>query len=106
MLADPDAIRGLAGLLRARAEEVRAEGDHLIASSVALDWRGRAGDAMRVAVADAVGAMRTSATLHDQAADALNRHADAVESTLRVFTEALGLVEHVGHAIADVVGLA
>jgi len=106
MLADPDAIRGLAALLRARAAEVRDEGDRLIACSVALEWRGRAGDAMRVAVADAVGEMRTSAALHEQAADALGRHADAVESTLRLLTEAADLVAHVGHAVADFVGLA
>ena len=105
MLADPDAVRALAAMLRARATEVRHEGDYLIASSVALDWRGRAGDAMRIAVADAVGEMRASATLHEQAADALHRHADAVESTLHVFADAAGFVGHVGHVVADFVGL-
>ena len=104
MFANPDAIRGLAGMLRVRAAEVRDEGDHLIARSLAVEWRGRAGNAMRVVVGDAVSEMRSAATRHDHAADVLLRHADAVEAAIRRVHEAAELADHLvgdaGHLLA------
>ena len=97
MLADPSAIRALAALLSARADEVRAEGDRLIGRSVATAWIGRAGDAMRTAVADIVNEMRVAAELHDNAATALLHHADAVETTFRLAAEAAAKADDLAH---------
>jgi hypothetical protein len=104
MFASPDAIHGLAAMLRRRADDVRGEGDRLLARSVELAWRGRAGDAMRVAVADLVGELRTAAALHEHAAGALDRHADAVEATLRAAREAAELAGDLAHDAEHLLG--
>lgn len=79
MYADPNAIRALAGALRARAEEIRSSADQLAGDAAAVRWRELAADAMRGRALDGAGDLRGSAALHDDAATALERHAAAVE---------------------------
>lgn len=79
MYADPNAIRALAGALRARAEEIRASAGQLGAAATAVRWTELAADAMRGRAIDGVSELDRSAGLHDDAAAALERHAAAVE---------------------------
>jgi len=79
MYADPNAIRALAGALRARAEEIRAAADQLVGDATAVRWTEQAAEAMRGRAADGASDLRRSALLHDDAAAALERHAAAVE---------------------------
>jgi ABC-type transporter Mla subunit MlaD len=79
LLADPNVIRGLAGALRDRAGEIRAQADQLVGHADAVRWTDQAADAMRGRATDGAGDLRRSAALHDDAATALERHAAAVE---------------------------
>jgi uncharacterized protein YukE len=78
MIGDPGAIRALARPLRRRADEIRDLADRLVATAVATSWDGLAADAMRGAVRHSADGLRRTAALHDDAADALERHADSV----------------------------
>ena len=79
MPGDPDAIRALAHHLRSQAEHVRREADRLVARLDSTPWTGRAADAARTRGRERAGALRRTAALHDDAADALDRHAREVE---------------------------
>ena len=79
MYADPNVIRGLAGALRPRADEIRASADHLVGGAAAVRWSEQAAEAMRGRAADGAADLRRSAALHEDAAAALERHAAAVE---------------------------
>lgn len=76
---DPDAIRALAGRLRDQAAAVRWEADRLLGLATAVPWTGRAADAMRERADARVGRLQRTAALHEDAAEALDRHADEVE---------------------------
>jgi len=78
MFGDPAAIRALARALRRRAEEIRDLADQLAQAAVTVAWEGVAADTMRAAVQSTAGGLRRTAALHDDAADALDRHADGV----------------------------
>jgi len=99
MLGDPGAIRALARPLRHRAEELRELGDQLVGQARSASWEGMAADAMRRAVGGSAHGLRRTADLHDDAAAALERHADrvaaaleAIESALHALKKALGAV--------------
>jgi len=79
MYGDPDAIRGLARALRDRADEIRSQAARLSASAVDVPWEGCTADAMRHHLQGQVGALFRTARLHDDAAEALDRHAREVE---------------------------
>src|SRR3954452_17567995 len=79
MCGDTTRIRSLAGRLRERAAEIRALADRLVASADRVAWEGLAADAMRHHVRDRASDLRRSARLHDDAADALDRHARQVD---------------------------
>jgi hypothetical protein len=97
MYGDPTAIRRLAAGLREQAGEIRTEADRLVARTDAAGWLGRAGDALRDRVRQRALALRHSAALHDDAADALQRHAREVERLQRLIEE----VERRVHRLAD-----
>ncbi len=90
MYGDTTVIRRRAAELRERADEIRAEADRLVARTDAAGWLGRAGDALRVRVRERALALRRSAGRHDDAAEALDRHAHEVERLQRLIEE----VEH------------
>jgi uncharacterized protein YukE len=90
MYGDPDEIRALARALRDRAEEIRGQADRLAARAEAVAWAGHAADTMRVRARAGAGGLRRTAALHDEAAQALERHARAAAGVL----EEIDRVEH------------
>ena len=89
MLSDTTGIRHLARRWRERAAEIRAEADRLRRRVDEVRWQGRAAEAMRAAVTARIAALAGTAALHDAAADALDRHARAVDLTGGVVGAAL-----------------
>ncbi len=79
MYGDPTAIRGLATRLRDQADDLRDQADGLLARAEGVAWRGWAADAMRAHTRDRVAALRQTARAHDDAAQALERHAAEIE---------------------------
>jgi len=79
MYGDTTIIRGLASALRERAEDIRGLADALRERADAVPWHGLAADAMRTHAHDRAGDLRHTATLHEDAADALTRHAGEVD---------------------------
>ena len=79
MYGDTTTIRALARDLRDRADDIRAEADRLAARADQVSWQGLAADAMRARAHDRSAGLRRSAALHDDAADALDRHAREVD---------------------------
>ncbi len=79
MYGDPRAIRRLATQLREQGDDIRADADRLVAEAEQVAWQGWAADAMRAHVARRAAGLRQAARAHDEAATALDRHADEVE---------------------------
>ncbi len=90
MYGDPTAIRRLAAALREQAGEIRGEADRLVARTDAAGWLGRGGDALRDRARDRALDLRRAATLHDDAAEALERHAHEVDRLQRLIEEIEG----------------
>lgn len=72
-------IRRRAAELRERAMEIRTEADRLVARTDAAGWLGQAGDALHHRVRERSVALRRTAGRHEDAADALERHAREVD---------------------------
>ncbi len=87
MYGDTTVIRRLAVELRERAQEIRGEADRLVSRTDRAGWLGQAGDALRERVRERALALRRSATRHDDAADALDRHAREVERLQHLIEE-------------------
>ena len=87
MYGDTTVIRRLGVELRERAEEIRGEADRLVARTDAAGWLGQAGDALRERVRSRALALRRSAGRHEDAADALERHAREVECLQHLIEE-------------------
>ena len=105
MVGDTAAIRHLAQSLRERADDVRAESRRLGRRVEAVPWEGRAADAMREQARRRAAALTDTARLHDEAADALDRHAAAVDDALAaVAGVAAGILGEVGEIGAAVRG--
>src|SRR6478735_6346247 len=79
MLGDTSRIRALADDLRERAEDIRSLTDLLVTSAEQVPWDGLAAAAMRHHVGDRAAALRRTALLHEDAAEALDRHAGRVD---------------------------
>jgi uncharacterized protein YukE len=79
MYGDTTTIRALAGRLRERADEIRDLAATLTTRADAVPWAGLAADAMRAHTQLRVGALLHTAGLHDDAAEALERHAREVD---------------------------
>ncbi|GAA4724755.1 hypothetical protein GCM10023350_03990 [Nocardioides endophyticus] len=84
MFTDTSGIRHLARRMRERAEEIRAEGAALRRRADDVPWQGRSAEAMRTHLAVRLTTLAATADLHDEAADALERHAGAVDSLTAV----------------------
>src|SRR5262245_48163929 len=78
MYGDTAAIHGLAGQLRTRAGEIRIAATQIAEAIEEVAWAGAAAEAMRGQTGLQVAALRHTADLHDDAADALDQHADRV----------------------------
>jgi hypothetical protein len=79
MYGDTETIRGLARTMHAQAAGLRSEAALLLARAEATPWSGLAADAMRLRVRAQVESLRHTASLADDAALALERHADEVD---------------------------
>src|SRR4051812_23947347 len=90
MYGDTTAIRRRAAGLREQADDLRAASVRLAALADAVAWQGLAADAMRRHAHDRAARLRRTAGLHDDAADALDRHAREVER----LQDLIAAVEH------------
>ena len=79
MYGDTETIRGLARTMRTQAGARRAEAGMLLGRAETTPWTGLAADAMRLRVRAQVASLRHTASLADDAAEALERHADEVD---------------------------
>ena len=79
MYGDTSVIRGLARTMRDQAADIRHEADRLVAHAESVHWSGLAADALRRRSRDRAADLRRTAALHDDAADALDHHADEVD---------------------------
>ena len=79
MYGDTEAIRGLARTMRGQGTTLRSQADWLLTRAEAVPWEGLAADAMRARVRAQVEALRRTADLPDDAAIALDQHADEVD---------------------------
>jgi len=105
MYGDTTAIRRLARAMRERADDIRGLADRLAARADGVRWTGLAADAMRRHARDRAVHLRRTARLHDDAADALDRHAREVdrlkELIAAVERRALQLVAAARDRLAD-----
>jgi hypothetical protein len=108
MYGDTSVIRGHARRLRERADDLRTEADALLGSSEAVRWTGMAADAMRRLAREHATGLRSCAGAHDEAADALDRHASAVDRVKELIADierrALGLMGSATSGLAGLVG--
>ncbi len=79
MYGDTEVIRELARTMRAHGASITTEAEELLARAESTPWSGLAAEAMRVRAGTQVLALRRTATLYDDAATALERHADDVD---------------------------
>lgn len=97
MYGDAAVIRAGAGRLRRQAEEIRTDARHLEERTQSTPWNGLAAEAMRAAARAHAAELRVCADLHDEAAEALDRHArevDRVKSVIAATEQRLlGLVD-------------
>ncbi|MCW2766889.1 MAG: hypothetical protein JWO11_2848 [Nocardioides sp.] len=101
MYGDTSVIRGLARSLRDQAADIRAQADRLVAQADSTHWTGLASDAMRARARERAGALRRTAGLHDDAAQALDQHADAVDRLKELIAAIERRVRHLVDAARD-----
>ncbi len=108
MYGDTDAIRALARGLRRQGDDIRWEADGLLARAEGVLWQGVAADAMRCLARYRVAQLKRTARLHDEAAAALDDHADAVDRVKRLIAliedRVMALVAAARERIAGVLG--
>ncbi|MDN4161362.1 WXG100 family type VII secretion target [Nocardioides abyssi] len=76
---DPAAVHALAARLRDLSAAVADEAERLRRLAEEVPWSGRAADALRERARTGVARLRRCAALHEDAAEALERHAAEVE---------------------------
>lgn len=79
MYGDTRTIRHLAGTMRSQATSLRHEATGLVTRAEEVHWTGLAAEAMRTTVHAQAAALRRTAELADDAASALEHHADEVD---------------------------
>jgi hypothetical protein len=97
MYGDTTVIHGLARGLREQASDIRGEADRLVAQADSVHWTGLAADAMRRRTRERAAALRRSAGLHDDAADALDRHAAEVDR----LKDLIAAIERRAHSLVE-----
>ena len=100
MYGDTTAIRALADRLRERADELRALADRLAAHTEQVPWQGLAADALRHHARERAATLRHTAVLHDDAAEALDRHAREVDR----LKDLIAAIERRFHHLLESVG--
>jgi hypothetical protein len=87
MYGDTDAIRRLARTMREQGAALRSEAGTLLTRAEAVPWYGLAADAMRARVQAQATSLRRTARLSDDAAVALDHHADEVDRLKALIAE-------------------
>jgi len=103
MYGDMDAVRALARTLREQGSDIRSEADALVGRAEAVPWTGLAAEAMRRLARDHAGCLRTSAARHEDAAEALERHAREVDHVQAVIAAVERRFLHLVHGAGGVV---
>jgi hypothetical protein len=105
---DTSVIRAQARLMRERGGDIRAEAAALLGNAESVRWTGLAADAMRRLAVEHAAGLRSSADAHDDAADALDRHAREVDHVKELIASiehrVLGLIDSAGSGVAGLVG--
>ncbi len=113
MYGDSTAIRALARRLREQGHDVLVEADALAGQAEAVHWTGLAADTMRLMARRHAADLRACAALHEDAAEALERHArevdhrkeliDAVERRVARLVHGAGGIVHslASHVVPD-----
>jgi hypothetical protein len=108
MYGDTEAIRGLARSMREEGTALRSEAAMLHHRTEAVPWNGIAATAMRAKVGLQVTSLRRTATLSDEAAAALDHHADEVDRLKALIAEiehhVMALVTAARHRLAGLLG--
>lgn len=81
MYGDSEQLRAVAARLRAQGHHLRATADELAGRLARTPWTGRAASAMQERVGCAIADLRRVADAYDDAAAAVDRHADEVDRT-------------------------
>jgi uncharacterized protein YukE len=106
MYGDATAIRHLAARMRDRADQIRAAGARLAEHVDEVPWQGCAADAMRRHAHVRIAALGETARLHDEAAEALDRHAREVQRLQDLIAaierKVRGLVDAASHRLTEV----
>jgi hypothetical protein len=109
MYGDTEVIRALARTVRGHGTAIHAEAEELLGRAEAAPWEGLAADAMRLRVRGQVHALRHTARLHEDAATALERHADDVDRLKALIAaiehQVMALVEAARSRLAGLVDL-
>jgi hypothetical protein len=107
MYGDTEAIRGLARTMRGHGAAMHSEAGVLAARAEATSWSGLAADAMRLRVQTQVLALVHTAELQEDAARALEQHADDVDRLKALIAaierKVMALVEAAKHRLAGLV---
>jgi hypothetical protein len=104
MYGDTTVIRRLAGTLREQGADIRAEAGALVGQAEAVPWTGLAADAMRALSRAHAGDLQACANRHDDAAEALDRHArevDHLEDLIATIErKVVHLIDSFGHGLS------
>lgn len=95
MYGDTAVIRGLAVRLREQGLDLRAEARALRGRVETTDWTGRAAEAMQAAAEHRLVGLGESARTHNEAAAALEHHADQVDR----LKEVIAAIERRAHRL-------
>ncbi|MBC9734260.1 hypothetical protein [Nocardioides marmotae] len=98
MYGDTDVMRRRVDQLREQATDLRTLADQLVARTEGTGWSGRAAESLGERVRERAARLRQAAGGHDQAAEALARHASEVDRA----KDAIAQVERkAGSLVAD-----
>lgn len=104
MYGDTGVVRSLAGRLRDRAGDLRAEAVEVLGRAEAVEWSGLAADAMRRLATEHASGLRACADAHEAAADALDRHAREVDRVKELIAAIERRVLHLLDSLPDALG--
>jgi uncharacterized protein YukE len=106
MYGDTAAIRARAHRMRERAHAIRSDARALLAGAETVPWQGLAAEAMRRLARDHVNDLHRCAAAHEEAADALDRHARDVDHVKELIADVEHRVLGILHAATgDVAGM-
>lgn len=107
MYGDTSVIRGLGRTMRDLAGDIRQEADQLVGQAELTQWTGLAADVMRRRAREHASELRQTAGLHDDAAQALARHANELDRLTELIASVerrvLSLIDAARERLSDLV---